>query len=175
MNKLAGELSVHALTPKSTRGILTCGALTVPCALGRTGRTARKSEGDGATPLGRFELMSVLYRPDRGLRPKTVLPVTPLAATDGWCDDPAHPHYNQPVDLPFAAGHEVLWREDRLYDIVVLLNQNMFPAVPGRGSAIFFHIAREGYSPTEGCVAVAPSHMRAILERVQPGAHINIR
>ena len=80
-----------------------------------------------------------------------------------------------PVSLPFAASHEKMWREDRLYDIVVVLDCNMYPAVKGKGSAIFFHIAREDYRPTEGCVAIAPEHMRLLLSKVGPGAEMKIR
>ncbi|MEJ8476310.1 L,D-transpeptidase family protein [Roseibium algae] len=133
-----------------------------------------KREGDGATPVGQFELLNVIYRVDRGRRPRTGLPVESMALSDGWCDAPGHRRYNRPVDLPFSASHEKMWREDRLYDIVVVLDCNMHPPVPGRGSAIFFHIAREDYRPTEGCVAVAPVHMRLILDWVRPGTIMRI-
>lgn len=165
---------VRALGRDRTRGILRLGGITVPCALGRSGILHRKREGDGGTPAGRFRLLKVCYRPDRGLRPATLLPVTPLTAHSGWCDDPSSPRYNRPVELPFAAGHEKMWRDDRLYDVVVVLDCNMAPAVKGLGSAIFFHIAREDYRPTEGCVAVAPEHMRLILSRAGPGTDMVI-
>lgn len=174
MKKTTDLLEVHALTPSSTRGILKCGPITVSCALGRGGRRVTKREGDGATPKGCFELLNVYYRPDRENRPRTELPVEPLTPQDGWCDDPAHPRYNRPIELPFDAGHEKMWRADRLYDLVVVLNQNMFPAVPGRGSAIFFHVAREGYAPTEGCIAIAPEHMRLVLTHVTRGCMMRI-
>lgn len=173
--KAADMLEVRALARDRTRGILRLGAITVPCALGRSGIVMRKREGDGATPAGRFALLHVYYRPDRGLPPATQLPIQPLTPDAGWCDDPAHPLYNRPVALPFAAGHEKMWRDDRLYDIVVVLDCNIAPAVRGKGSAIFFHIAREGYRPTEGCVAVAPEHMRLILSTIGTGAQMVIR
>ncbi|WP_328804128.1 L,D-transpeptidase family protein [Roseibium aggregatum] len=154
--------------------MLTISGITVPCALGRSGVTRAKREGDGATPAGSFELLNVYYRADRRSRPRTALPVEKLERQDGWCDDPDHPRYNRPVELPFGASHEKMWRDDRLYDIVVVLDCNMYPAVPGRGSAIFFHIAREDYTPTEGCVAVSPEHMRLILSKVQPGAVMTV-
>lgn len=174
MQKTAETLDIRRSPLNAYRGTLTFGSITVPCALGRAGTTRFKREGDGATPIGTFELLNVYYRADRGSRPRTVLPVEAIAPADGWCDDPAHPRYNRPVDLPFAASHEKMWRDDRLYDIVVVLDCNMFPAVPGMGSAIFFHIAREGYRATEGCVAVAPAHMRQILERVEIGTVMRI-
>ncbi len=172
--KSAKYLEVRRSVVDRTKGYLTFGAITVPCALGRSGITARKREGDGATPSGTYELLNVYYRADRGLRPRVDLPVEALVPSDGWCDDPGHRRYNRPVDLPFCASHEKMWREDKLYDIVVVLDCNMHPPVRGKGSAIFFHIAREGYSPTEGCVAVAPEHMRLILSRVRPGVRMRI-
>ena len=168
-------LTVRALPRDRTKGLLTVGTITVPCALGRSGIVRRKREGDGATPSGSFELVQVHYRADRGQRVRCGLPVTRIRETDGWCDDPAHRQYNRPVDLPFAAGHERMWRDDRLYDIVVVLAHNLYPPVRGAGSAIFFHIAHEDYRPTEGCVAVAPGHMRMLLERIRPGAVMEIR
>jgi L,D-peptidoglycan transpeptidase YkuD (ErfK/YbiS/YcfS/YnhG family) len=174
MQKTAQILDIRRSPLNANRGTLTSGSITVPCALGRSGVTRFKREGDGATPIGAFELLNVYYRADRGPRPRTVLPVETIAPADGWCDDPAHPRYNRPVDLPFPASHEKMWRDDRLYDIVVVLDCNMFPPVPGKGSAIFFHIAREEYRPTEGCVAVAPAHMRLILEQVEIGTVMRI-
>lgn len=156
-------LRVRALPGNSTRGRLTLGPLDVPCALGRGGLTRGKREGDGATPKGCFKLVSVFYRADRGLRPRTLLPVRPVRSDDGWCDDVTDGRYNRLVRLPFAPSHEKLRRDDRLYDIIVVLDCNLRPRVRGRGSAIFFHVAREEFPPTEGCVAVAPDAMRRIL------------
>jgi L,D-peptidoglycan transpeptidase YkuD (ErfK/YbiS/YcfS/YnhG family) len=115
-----------------------------------------------------FQFLHVLYRPDRLRVPRTVLPVHPLAPEDGWCDDPSRPDYNQPVQLPYAASHERLWRQDPLYDIVVVLGHNHAPAVARLGSAVFFHLARSDLGPTEGCVAVARRHMLAVLAMVEP-------
>jgi L,D-peptidoglycan transpeptidase YkuD (ErfK/YbiS/YcfS/YnhG family) len=168
------DLTVQSLSAAATRGRLVCEQLTVACALGRSGITRDKREGDGATPAGRFELLTVYYRPDRVQRPRTRLPVTPLRPWMGWCDDPGHPRYNRLVRRPFDASHEAMWRDDPLYDIVVVLDCNLHPAVPGRGSAIFFHLARAGYTPTEGCIAIAERDMRLLLERCGPGSAIGL-
>lgn len=125
------------------------------CALGRGGVTANKREGDGATPAGSFPLRRVLYRPDRLPRPATGLPARRLRPQDGWCDDPDDPNYNRQVRLPYRAHCERLWRDDALYDLIVVLGYNDAPVVPGRGSAIFLHVAHPDYAPTEGCVALA--------------------
>jgi hypothetical protein len=110
------------------------------CALGRVGviAAADKREGDGASPLGDWTMLRVLYRPDRGPEPKTGLPTAPIWPNDGWCDDPADPAYNRPVRLPYPARCEALWREDEVYDLICVLNHND-PPTPGLGSAIFLH------------------------------------
>ncbi|MGI9385295.1 MAG: L,D-transpeptidase family protein [Methyloligellaceae bacterium] len=133
------------------------------CALGAGGIVSRKREGDGAAPMGRWRLREVLYRPDRLARPRTALPVRAMRAYDGWCDAPADRNYNRPVRLPYGASAEALWREDHLYDVVVGLGVNDRPRVRGRGSAIFIHLARPGYAPTEGCVALQRRDLLRIL------------
>jgi L,D-peptidoglycan transpeptidase YkuD (ErfK/YbiS/YcfS/YnhG family) len=105
----------------------------------------------------------VLYRADRGPPPRCAVPVEPLAPSDGWCDDPADKAYNGPVSLPYAGRHEELWRADPLYDIVGVLGWNDAPVVRGRGSAIFLHLARTDYAPTEGCIALSLPDLRAAL------------
>jgi L,D-peptidoglycan transpeptidase YkuD (ErfK/YbiS/YcfS/YnhG family) len=134
----------------------------------------RKAEGDGKTPSGSWRLRYVMYRPDRRSRPKTGLPVTALAPTDGWCDDPADPSYNSPVRLPFNAGHEKLWREDGIYNIIIVLGHNDAPPVPGKGSAIFIHIARPDYRGTEGCLALSEPDLESLLALAQDETFIRI-
>jgi len=144
------------------------------CALGRSGIAAKIGEGDGITPAGPHPLRSVLYRPDRLNAPQTGLPVRPLLRTDGWCDDPNHADYNCPVRTPFEARHEKMWREDALYDVVVVLGYNDAPVKPGLGSAIFMHVAKPEYGPTEGCVALAVKDLLEILEHCTPDSQIEI-
>jgi L,D-peptidoglycan transpeptidase YkuD (ErfK/YbiS/YcfS/YnhG family) len=148
------------------RGVLLAGGLSIPCALGRSGLTRRKREGDGASPVARLTPLLLMYRPDRLRRPPTALPSRALAPGDGWCDDPRHPRYNRPVRLPFAASHERMWREDGLYDIVVDLDWNRRSPRPGCGSAIFLHAARPGLAPTEGCVALPFPVLRRLVARI---------
>jgi L,D-peptidoglycan transpeptidase YkuD (ErfK/YbiS/YcfS/YnhG family) len=132
-------------------------------ALGRGGVRADKQESDGATPLGLLALRRVLYRADRLAKPEAAVPVEPLAPNDGWCDDPTHRDYNRMIRLPHPARHEELWRTDAVYDIVGVLGWNDAPAVRGRGSAIFLHVARSDLAPTEGCVALALADLRRVL------------
>lgn len=139
------------------------------CAIGKGGIIRDKHEGDGGTPVGAWFLRRVVFRPDRVYVPQTELPMAPIAPDDGWCDDPVFPEYNRPVKLPFEGSHERMWRDDNLYDVVVILGHNDDPPVPGKGSAIFMHVAREGYKPTEGCVALALPDLLQILKHATPG------
>ncbi len=158
-------------------GFLDLGGRRVRCALGKAGvkPAAEKREGDLASPIGVWPIRRVLYRPDRGGAPTTALPTEALASDDGWCDAPNDPAYNRPVKLPYPASAEHMWRDDGLYDIVLVLGHNDDPPVAGMGSAIFLHLAREGYLPTEGCVAVARPDMEALLALAQPGDAVEIR
>lgn len=158
----------------SADGNLRIGAVQLRCALGRSGIRAAKTEGDGATPSGCYALRRVLYRADRLPPPHTGLAIAPIAAQDGWCDAPDDPAYNRPVTLPYPASAESLWREDGLYDVVVVLGHNDDPPVAGEGSAIFMHVARPGYAPTEGCVALAIGDLLDILRQCGPGDRICI-
>ena len=148
---------------------------TIKCALGRSGITHEKWEGDGCTPAGIFALQKVLYRPDRVSRPNTRLPLLEISEADGWCDDPEHKLYNMLVVLPIAASHEKLWREDSQYDIVVVLSHNQSPIIPYRGSAIFMHIATENYYATEGCVAIGLPDLKDVVSGCDPNEKIHIR
>lgn len=173
-NEPRGQLLVRALSPRSVRGALFVGGRAVPCALGRSGRRALKREGDGATPLGLFRLESVYYRPDRCPRPQTTLPLKIIQPSSGWCDAPADRNYNRPVCHPYPASAEAMWRPDGLYDVVVVLDCNRRPRVRGRGSAVFMHVARPGFQPTEGCIALRRTDLLRLLARLKPGARIRI-
>ncbi len=107
--------------------------------------------------------------------PKTALPVQSIRPDDGWCDAPLDASYNRPVALPYPASAERMWREDDVYDLVVVLGHNDDPVVPGAGSAIFLHLARPDWSPTEGCVALARGDLEALLAEAKPGDVVEIR
>ena len=144
-------------------GRLVLGGLVFRAALGRAGVTDDKREGDGATPAGQLPLRRAFYRADRVSRPDCNVPVEPIALTDGWCDDPSSPDYNRMVRLPHDGGSEELWRQDGLYDLIGVLGWNDAPVRRERGSAIFLHVARPDYAPTEGCVALALGDLKRVL------------
>ena len=144
-------------------GIFTFRNEIFQAAIGRGGVRVDKREGDGATPVGVLPLRTVLYRPDRGITPVCAVAVRAMARDDGWCDDPADRAYNRHVRLPSGASAEALWRDNAVYDIVGVLGWNDSPVRPGLGSAIFLHVVRPDYAPTDGCVALAVSDLRRVL------------
>ena len=141
-------------------------------ALGKNGVTEYKKEGDEATPVGCMPIREIFYRSDKIQKPDTMLPINALHETDGWCDDPEDPNYNKLVRLPYKAGHEKLWRDDDLYDIIVILGYNDDPPKSGKGSAIFMHIVRDNYSPTAGCIALSLKDLIEILKKANKETHV---
>ncbi|MBX3482924.1 L,D-transpeptidase family protein [Phenylobacterium sp.] len=158
-------------------GWLDIGDRRVRAALGPAGviSAGAKREGDLASPAGVWPIREVIYRPDRGPPPATEIRVRAMAEDDGWCDDPSDPAYNRPVKLPYRASAERMWRDDHLYDLVVVLGHNDDPVVPGLGSATFLHLAKPDYAPTHGCVAVARDDLEELLDKARPGDAVGIR
>ena len=168
-------LIVTADPKNSQRGTLRWDAHSFACVLGRSGMRTDKHEGDGATPTGAFLLRRVLYRADRVPHIKTELPSAVIARDDGWCDASGETRYNQPVKLPYPASAENMWRDDGLYDVVVVLGHNDDPVIADAGSAIFMHVAPENGGPTAGCIALAREDLLKVLEIAKPGATIEIQ
>jgi L,D-peptidoglycan transpeptidase YkuD (ErfK/YbiS/YcfS/YnhG family) len=144
-------------------------------AVGRTGVAAVKKEGDGATPAGIFPLVSGFYRADRMAPPRSGLRMRALAPGDVWVDEPADPDYNRLITLPYPAHSEPMWLDDAVYDLLVVIGYNTNPVIPDAGSAIFLHIARPDFSPTAGCIAVAPDVLIHLMPFLGPGSMIAIR
>lgn len=159
---------IHLIaTPdKRLRGLVSNVMRDYPCAIGRAGMipAAIKREGDGMSPIGQWPMRRVFYRADRLDKPTTSLPCTIITRDQGWCDAPGDPAYNRLVMLPFTRSHEVLWREDHAYDVIVELGHNDDPPVPGLGSAVFLHVAKPCYTPTEGCIALALEDLLSVLK-----------
>ncbi len=124
-------------------------------------------EGDMKTPLGIFHPLQVFYRPDRLTPPQTKMPLWALSPQDGWCDDPHSPEYNRAVHLPSPYGHEKMWLDTSLYDLGIVIDHNTSPPIPGKGSAIFIHIASpKGY--TAGCLGLQEKDLRQLCKALTP-------
>ena len=147
------------------RGWLTRRA-NIPVALGRGGIRANKREGDGGTQRARSGPCDCGGAPTatrgRGLfaGPRRSRP------EDAWCEDPADRRYNRPVRLARSAAGDRLRRDDHLYDFIIEIDHNTRPRIAGRGSAVFFHLAREKFGPTAGCVAMTKAAMLRLLQRI---------
>jgi L,D-peptidoglycan transpeptidase YkuD (ErfK/YbiS/YcfS/YnhG family) len=174
------------VTAGRSGALLNWGAGARRAAIGPGGIAVKGGEGDGITPRGIFPVREVFYRADRIAAPRTQLPLRTIQDDDGWCDAPDDPNYNRLVKLPYPASAENMWREDHLYDLVAVLGYNDNPVVPGKGSAIFLHLARSvgesrsdnknepDYSATQGCVAMAMDDLLAAIEQLKPGDQVAI-
>jgi L,D-peptidoglycan transpeptidase YkuD (ErfK/YbiS/YcfS/YnhG family) len=175
------DLIVRSLNRKATEGVAEIGRMRFRCGLGRGGRTCSKREGDGATPIGRWAVAAVFYRCDRvrgfygGFALKDAVA---LRNRDGWCDAVGDRNYNRPVRHPYPSSAERLWRDDHLYDVIVLLRHNWRPRIQGAGSAIFLHLARElpdgSVAATEGCVSLRRRDLATVLRAMRPGSSVRI-
>jgi L,D-peptidoglycan transpeptidase YkuD (ErfK/YbiS/YcfS/YnhG family) len=174
MNGFYRQIIVRKRPGHTMQGLLSVAGRTFVCALGRGGISSNKREGDGATPLGTMRLISAYYRPDNVRTRAAKLPMMSLTAKSGWCDAPDDRNYNCPVTLPYPASHETMKRKDGLYDVVIVLDYNLRPRLKGRGSAIFFHIAKPGFTPTEGCVALPAKVMLRLLPRLSPATVLTV-
>ena len=143
-------------------------------AIGPGGIALKGGEGDGITPRGIYPIREIFYRADRITKPETVLPLRAIEKDDGWCDAPADPNYNRLVKLPYPASAEQMWRDDHLYDLVAVLGYNDDPVVPGKGSAIFLHLAKPDYAHTHGCVALNSDDALVALKQLRPGDSVQI-
>lgn len=170
----ARRLLVSTAPGNRSHGRLRYGHLAVPIAIGRSGIRVNKREGDGSTPRGRFRLLRLWWRADRLPRPPTRLPVRPIRDDDAWCEDPNDRRYNCAIKLSPSSQGDRLKRDDHLYDLVIELDHNTRPRVKNLGSAVFVHVARPGFTPTAGCVALRRGDLVRLLGRVAPGTRIAI-
>jgi L,D-peptidoglycan transpeptidase YkuD (ErfK/YbiS/YcfS/YnhG family) len=165
-NRRLTRLRVFASVGDRSKGFLVAGNAVFRCALGRSGIVVAKREGDGGTPRAKLPLRGLLYRSDNLRRPASLLPIRAITPCDAWCDDAGDRRYNRLIDRPPAAAEERLRRDDNLYDVIVELGWNDAPVIRGRGSAIFWHLARPGFTPTAGCVAVSRDVFAKVLPRL---------
>ena len=174
MKKAISEVLVRPAPGNPRQAIVQAGKLTFRAALGRSGRSSRKREGDGATPITPMKLLYGHFRGDRLSAPKTMLPMKPINDKMLWCDAPNDANYNRPVHAPFHPSHEKMMRDDHLYDICLVMDWNISSRRRSRGSAIFFHLAKSGYKPTEGCIAIRLRDMQRLLPLVGPQTMVRV-
>ena len=167
-------LIVQADSAETSRGWATRGDRRWRCTVGEGGVREDKVEGDAATPAGEYPLRRLYFRNDRLVLPKVRLPARPISEHDGWCDDPRSSTYNRLVHVPNDWSAEKMWREDGLYDLVVVVGYNDDPPEGEWGSAIFLHVAREDYAPTRGCVAFSLADLLELVPLLGPTTRLRV-
>lgn len=178
--RIIEEIVVRPAPGDPRRAIVQAGHLTFRAALGRSGRTSRKREGDGATPIAAMPILHGYFRYDRVAGPLgTSLPMAAIDPDLLWCDAPDDASYNRPVYHrsgrgPFKPSHEEMKRKDGLYDICLVMDWNISSRRRNLGSAIFFHCAKPGYPPTQGCVAIDIRDMRRLLPLIGPQTVVKV-
>jgi L,D-peptidoglycan transpeptidase YkuD (ErfK/YbiS/YcfS/YnhG family) len=145
-----------------------------PCALGKAGIGKKKVEGDNITPKGNFRILKVYYRKDRIKKIHTKFKLIKIKKNMGWCNDPDSKNYNQQIKLPTRFNHEKLYRKDTLYDIILFINYNINPIIKNKGSAIFIHVAKNNYQPTQGCIGLKKIDLLTILKKIKKHEKVKI-
>ena len=148
--------------------------LKFKCAIGKGGIGNKKREGDMITPKGTYKLIKIYYRQDRIKKIKSKLKLIRINKRMGWCNDPVSKNYNKLINLPSDYSHEKLYRNDHLYDIIIVINFNMSPIIKNKGSAIFIHITKKNYLPTEGCLGLKKNDLIKLVEQIKKNEIIKI-
>ena len=155
-------------------GYLKYKELKFRCALGKAGIKKKTIEGDNITPKGIFKIVKIYYRPDKIKKIKTSIKKIKIRKNMGWCDDPNSRFYNKLINLPTKYSHEKLYRNDNLYDLIVVLSYNTNPIIKNKGSAIFLHITKNSYRKTKGCIALKKNHLIKIISKIKKNTKIKI-
>ena len=144
------------------------------CSLGKAGIKKKTKEGDQVTPKGIFKVIKIYYRKDKIKKIISPIKKIQIKKNMGWCDDPKSDLYNQQIKLPNKFSYEKLYRKDGLYDIILVLNYNTSPIVKKKGSAIFIHIAKRQFKPTEGCIGLKKNDLIKLLKKIKKNTKIKI-
>lgn len=132
--------------------------------VGKNGVTDNKVEGDYCTPSG-------LYTLGFGFGTEAIdtkIEYRIINSDCYWIDDVNSEYYNQWIESDritwTSAEHMIDYPDSYHYGIVI--NYNISPIVPGKGSAIFLHCSNGGY--TAGCVAIPENEMTNLLHWIDP-------
>ena len=144
------------------------------CALGKSGIGKKRKEGDNITPKGTFNVIKIYYRGDRIKKLSSKFKLIKITKKMGWCDDPKSNKYNQLIALPAKYSHEILYRRDNIYDLILVLNYNMKPTIKNKGSAIFIHVAKQNYKKTAGCIALKRADLIYLAKEIKKNTKVII-
>ena len=135
------------------------------CSIGKGGTTNYKKEGDFKTPNGIYGIGDLYYRKDRNKPLHTKIKKIQIKKNFVWCNDITNKKYNKKTILSNNFKYEKLYRKDYKYDLFIPIKYNYKKTIPGRGSAIFFHITKN-YKSTAGCIAVSKKDFLIILKLI---------
>jgi len=143
------------------------------CSIGKNGTTKNKIEGDFYTPIGKFEIGKLYWRPDRVKLPKTKLVCKKIRKSMGWCNDIDSKFYNKEIKINKKIKHEKLHRYDHKYDYFILVKYNYKKTIKNKGSAIFIHLTKN-YKPTAGCIALSKKDFLILVKLINKNTKILI-
>ena len=136
----------------------------------------QKVEGDWRAPMGVFSLGDAFGANEIAPEGAT-WPYIHVTPHDLFIEDASDDHYNQHVVAPGEPGSRPLteWEQrhqmrqnDPAHALKLFIAHNAAPAVPGAGSAIFFHVwRRDGTRPTAGCTAMARDDLQTMVTWLQ--------
>ncbi|MEM9400766.1 MAG: L,D-transpeptidase family protein [Verrucomicrobiota bacterium] len=136
-----------------------------------------KREGDGRAPAGVFEIGGVYgYGTGDSVERNERVAYKQVGEGDLWVEDVTSVHYNRylrwPADMPMNAWSrkQQMRLNDEAHSLKLFIGHNAGPdIVPGRGSAIFFHIWREeGQRPSIGCTTMGERALRKLIAWIDP-------
>ena len=124
-----------------------------------------KKEGDLITPKGIFKVVKIFYRSDKLKKVRSGIPIVEIQKKYKWCTDPRSHYYNSLLTKKINCVYEDLYRDDDLYDLVLVLNYNL-TKIKYKGSAIFIHCRSKKF--TEGCLAIRKNDLLFIVKGLTP-------
>lgn len=134
-----------------------------------------KKEGDGRAPAGVFRIGNAYgYAPGTIKKPSLIY--HQVTERDLWVEDSTSEYYNRHLQLTDRAP-QTPWElqaqmrlDDPAHALKLFIAHNAPPnAVPGAGSAIFFHIWRRGGdAPTSGCTVQEKKYLETLIAWVDP-------
>jgi L,D-peptidoglycan transpeptidase YkuD (ErfK/YbiS/YcfS/YnhG family) len=168
--KVARTTYASLRTWRRAKGCWLAVAGSHPARLGRNGLAASRREGDGTTPTGTFRIGRTMYgnEADPGVR----FAYRRLRCGDWWNEDPRSPTYNSFQHVacgtkpPFVVNTPGMWQQPRAYPYLAIVEFNIHPLVPGRGSGIFLH-AQTGRA-TSGCISLRRDELADVLRWLRP-------
>ena len=95
-------------------------------------------------------------------------PYTARLGENGLSANNSFQHVRCGTRPPFGGASEEMWQQPKPYSYLAVIEYNLRPVVPGKGSGMFLHAQTGG--PTIGCVSLRKAELRAVLRWLRPGA-----